>query len=412
MAFSLILFFSNSSYSQAVPYARTFPHAKEEVDAALKDLEAYSGRKLPIVDGFVSMGQQPLNRFEKAFYQYSIDLLPDAGGGTVVRLTAKITAWYADADPAKSGYQVLPSSGRLELDLLDRLTEKFEGKSALAGSHLMLQAPRPKLDLGSSQPPALSPRSTSSSGTVPTTGGATGSPEAEEVVRLRSQREMEEKKMLELKSEIESLKEIQHHQAHPRNLVIITKSGTPILTRPEEGSKVLFVASENDEFEFIEVEGEWFHVQISGASRGWIRRARAEAMDPRWNAAPSSSPAEEKAGEVFRVTKEENAKFPGDWAPLLGKMVKIYWVQPAASPAAATAAREKREFTKSLFQRAWNDPNRAQNEIAGVVVLFDTSDGGQVSATVAALQQWIEGNGSEAVFWQKCSIDPLDLFKN
>jgi len=30
-----------------------------------------------------------------------------------------------DKDPTKSGYQTLPSNGRLELDLLDRLDEKF-----------------------------------------------------------------------------------------------------------------------------------------------------------------------------------------------------------------------------------------------------------------------------------------------
>ena len=107
--------------AQAVPYAGTFAKSKEEVDKALKDMQAYTGQKLPVVDGFVATGDQPLNRFERAFYQFSIDLLPGASAGTVVRVTAKITAWYADPDPWKSGYQVLPSNGRLELDLLDRL---------------------------------------------------------------------------------------------------------------------------------------------------------------------------------------------------------------------------------------------------------------------------------------------------
>jgi hypothetical protein len=46
-------------------------------------------------------------------------LLPGEAGATVVRLSAKITAWYVDRDVAKSGYEVLASNGRLELDLLD-----------------------------------------------------------------------------------------------------------------------------------------------------------------------------------------------------------------------------------------------------------------------------------------------------
>ena len=94
---------------QAVPYARAFAKSAEEVESALKDLQAYSGQKLPIVDGFVATGDKPLNQYERAFYQFSIDVLPGTAGGTIVRVTAKITAWYADKDPAKSGYQVLPS---------------------------------------------------------------------------------------------------------------------------------------------------------------------------------------------------------------------------------------------------------------------------------------------------------------
>jgi hypothetical protein len=62
--------------AQAVPYAGTFAKSKEEVDKALKEMQAYAGQKLPIVDGFVATGDQTLSRFERAFYQFSIDLLP------------------------------------------------------------------------------------------------------------------------------------------------------------------------------------------------------------------------------------------------------------------------------------------------------------------------------------------------
>ena len=46
-----------------------------------------------------------------AYYQFTIEVLPGEAGATVVRLSAKITAWYADRDVAKSGYEVLASNG-------------------------------------------------------------------------------------------------------------------------------------------------------------------------------------------------------------------------------------------------------------------------------------------------------------
>jgi hypothetical protein len=85
-------------------------------------------------------------------------------------------------------------------------------------------------------------------------------------------------------------------------------------------------------------------------------------------------------------------------------------VQPAASPTISTAASEKREFTKSLFQRAWKDAQAAGSTPAGVVVVFDTPDGGQVSTTMASLESWMESKISGPLFWQQCSVDPPELF--
>lgn len=217
--------------------------------------------------------------------------------------------------------------------------------------------------------------------------------------------------MLQLKSDLEALQEIQHNQAHPRNLVIVKKSGTPVLARPVEASKVLFTAAADDEFEFIEAEGEWFHIQISGASRGYIRRSQVESMDPRWNTPAETPKTATASAPTFKVTREENGAFPGTWAPLKSKTVKIFWVQPVDSPATSTTPDEKLVFTKSLFQRAWNDSKQSPNAVAGVVVVFDTSDGGQVSTTIPILQNWMEGKIAEPLFWRQCTIDPPELFK-
>src|SRR5256884_7157503 len=259
--------------AQAVPYARTYAKSNEEVDKALKEMQAYAGQKLPTVEGFVANAEHPLDRYERPFYQFSIDLLPTASGTTVVRVTAKITAWYADRDPSQSAYEALPSNGRLELDLLDRLNEKLGNQPSASASRPDVQPPKPKLDLSSSLSanPLASGKTSAPTASV-SAGTAADGPGSEEVTALRGKREAEEKRMRQLTTELQNLQEIQRNQAHPLNLVVVKKTGTPVRARPTAGSSVLFTATADDEFEFLDADGEWIHVQISPALRGYIRR--------------------------------------------------------------------------------------------------------------------------------------------
>jgi hypothetical protein len=332
MLFTLGISIPQPVIAQAVPYARTYAKSNEEVDKALKEMQAYAGQKLPIVDGFVANTDQPLNRYERAFYQFSIDLLPATSGGTVVRVTAKITAWYVDRDPWKSGYQVLPSNGRLELDLLDRLSEKFASKPSSSTLSSDLQAPKPNLDLSPGLPrsPLPSNRAPAATPTHSSEVAASGLG-GDEITALRAKRQAEENRMRQLNTELQSLQDIQRNQAHPLNLVLVKKTGTPVLARPAVGSHILFTAAADDEFEFIDADGEWIHVQISGVLRGYIRRNSLDL--PEFVAAHLKSPnkaASEEKPAAFRIEREENSHFPGDWEPLKGKMVKIYTVQPVS----------------------------------------------------------------------------------
>ncbi len=391
---------------QAVPYARAFAKSAEEVEGALKDLQAYSGQKLPIVDGFVATGDKPLNPYERAFYQFSLDLLPGTAGSTIVRVTAKITAWYADKDPAKSGYQVLPSNGRLELDLLDRLEEKFGIKTASsmarALSNATISAPKPKLDLGG-VPGIQIP---SAATTTAKSGGPT-----DELGSLRSIREAEEKHMGELNAELQSLQEIKKNQAHPQNLVVVKKAGASVLAKPAEGARVLFNAAAEDEFEFIGTEGEWIHVQISGPSRGYIRRNNLELPEfiaTRLNSQDATAPVEKAA--AFRIVREENSPFPGDWEPLKGKAVKIFTAQPVSQDPKESGAHAKLAFASSLFQKYTTENAASTSAVEGVIVIFDSADGGIVGATLATLKQFTAGTLSSENFWKQCYRDPLETF--
>jgi hypothetical protein len=392
--------------AQAVPYARTFYKSNEEVERTLKELQAYAGQKLPIVDGFVASVDQPLNRYERAFYQFSIEVVPGSGG-TVISVTAKITAWYADRDPSKSGYQVLQSNGRLELDLLDRLSDKLGGKPLVSVPRSIVQAPTPKLDLSvsSAGSPLASGKSTSGPAEAVSVSGG------DEVAALRMRREAEEKRRQQLNAELQSLEDIQHNQAHPRNLVVVKQSGTPVLAKPGLGSRVLFTAAPDDQFEFLNAEGEWIHVQISGASRGYIRRSSLELLEPiaAQLKSPNGTPLDAKQ-DAFRVAREETGIFPGDWESLRGKSVKIYMVQPISEHSRETGAAAKLNFAASLFQRSSRASTPTAASAEGVVIIFDSADGGIIAGTTSSVQQFASGALSRDAFWKLCYLDPPDAF--
>jgi hypothetical protein len=389
------------AHCQVIPYARSYAKPKQEVEQALKDLQAYSGQKLPILDGFVAPGSKPLDRYERGFYQFSIELLPGDGGATLVRLSAKITAWYADRDVAKSGYEVLPSNGRLEMDLLDRVQEKLTGKPVDPPATLQsnVQAPRAKLDLSG----------------VP--GAAVSTPPApiaktpDEVAALRNQRVIEERRVQQLTTELQNLKEIQHNQAHPQNLLAIPKSGTPIYSKASEESRVLFQAAANDEFEFLDADKGWIHIEISGDSRGYVRQTAVLLPE---HIATKISP-EDRGQDAkfpgFRIEREEMSGFPGDWVLLKGKTVKIYTVQPVSQNARESGPAARLDYTLSLFERGLKESASVTPSPEGVVVIFDAADGGIASAIVADIQKYVSGALTRQAFWTQCYLDPIEAFR-
>src|SRR6267154_1395619 len=233
-----------------------------------------------------------------------------------------------------------------------------------------------------------------------------------EISAMRLKREAEEKHIQQLNAELQSLQEIQRNQARPGNLVAVRKSGTPILAKPAIGSRVLFTATSNDEFEFLDAQGEWIHVQISGESRGYIQRSGVEL--PELLAARAKSPnvtASDHTQVAFRVAREETSIFPGDWDALRGKTVKIYTVQPVSSQSKETRATAKLDFAASLFREFSNASTRAADSIEGIVVIFDSADGGIVASNLSTAREFAIGSLSAEAFWNKCYKDPSDAFR-
>src|SRR5581483_11317008 len=226
--------------------------------------------------------------------------------------------------------------------------------------------------------------------------------------------ESNERRIQQLKQQVNDLEQVLRNQAHPDNLIAVKHSGTPVYSRPFEHSTVILKAEAEDEFQIVTTAGSWVHVQISGLSRGWIQRSDVDLLSSRTalvaaEAPPTSSTSGQPTSAAAGYqTREENSMFPGNWAALRGKTVKIVWVRPSSGGANGDGDRIK--FTKNVFKKAYPELSKGTSDLAGVVVVFDAEDGGMAAATLASLQQWNAGHLSDSAFWKQCWLDPADAF--
>lgn len=448
-----------SSHAQGSGLERTFPQSKAQVEKALEGMQAAAAGRLPVLDGFATSAEHSLDRYQRGYYQSKFQVTAAPSGASVVRVSVQVTAWYADPLAARSGYQVLPSNGRLEADLLDQLADQLAGKGPQGGASSPAKAaPRPFPSEASSSPSSPSSPSRPSSASVQSSSGQSSSVQsssgpassgppgkapavAEEptisapVPRLpetggglspslaeglsaqpKADRQPGEKRLADedpggLKAEAESLEEILKNQSRPRNLVAVKKSGTPVVATASLTAKTLFLASAHDEFEMLDFNRDWVHVRISGISRGWIWRNNLEMPDSVPDGdAPTSAASGAVAAELFHVTREQVALFPGDWPPLRGKSVKIVSVEKVDESGKDASPQLKLEFAKSVLDKDYAELAQKAQELAGIVLIFDSADGGMIAATFPTLEQWKAGTLSDAALWHQCFFDPPETF--
>ncbi len=419
---------SSFCVAESAPSERTFPQkSPAAVDKALKSMQPSTAGKLPALEGFVVPGNRSLDRFQRGYYQCTIKVTGGPSGGAVVQVSAKITAWYNDPDPSKSGYQVLPSNGRLESDFLDQLADALGSADASSSAAAPVakapvkaakpSTPLPTLSAPMPQENAPVISSSKSAPPPPAASFKVGAPGSEETESLATRRAVTDKHAEELRKEAKNLEEILHSQTHPQNLAAVRKAQTPVVVSPNEGAKVVFLAAAEDEFEILDMNANWVHVRISGLNRGWIRRTSLElpeesASEPAPAKAETPAAAPASAGPLFQVENEEIASFPGSWAQLRGKTVKIVTVQSGTGHGSDNTPQAKLQFTKSLFGKEYAELTKESSTASGVVVVFDSADGGMIAATVSVLQQWKNGDLSDDGLWHRCYIDPPELYQD
>jgi len=393
-------------------YEREFLRPKSEIEKALRSLQSPAGARLPILDGFVIPALQPLERYGRAYYQYSFDVFALNPSRCRVRAVAKITAWYQDPDPAKSSYQLLRSNGRLEQDILDRLAEAVEAAPSGAlpkGNPVSIPKPGPLNNdvSGSPAPTALpdAPANTTAAFKFPST--RTSLPTRAESATSGAPPSAEDRHIQQLRAQATGLEEILRNQAHPKDLLVVKHFRTPVSARPSATADVVLLADEGDEFQILGKLGSWVHIQITGIARGWIQRADVELPE-----AAEASPAagrEAFTREAFTLDREETTVFPGDWAALRGKNVRVVWVRPTAQ-GTAPSPRERLTFARSVFGKTL--PHFAEFSPAadGIAIVFDSADGGMTAATSSTLKNWQSGSLSDDEFWKQCWFDPPEAF--
>lgn len=415
-AVAAVAFFAVIATSAQTPtetYQRNFPNSPDALEAAVRAVQPATRGRLPILDGFVTPQGQPLESYSRAYYECSLQILPSNSGQTIVRAAAKITAWYTDPEASRSGYRVLPSNGRLENDALDRIDEALADSaepSSAAPFSSSLKSATGAPPGGGISPSALNSKPLHDPVASPDKIRAS----SDSIETIRSHREANEKKAVQLAAEEKNLEDILHNQARPTDLVVVKKSATPIFSKPAEGAQVLLSADAHDEFQILGLEGTWVHVQISGASRGWMRRAQVN-LPVAYGGVAAAGKADETAQlpvgtPPFKVEKEHTSPFAGKWTPLAGKNVRVVWVVPSSPSDSASTATQKKLFAKEIFLKVYSEQKAATPPVEGVVVLFDSADGGQVAATMASLEQLEQGSLTAIAFWKQCSLDPPELF--
>ena len=363
----LLLALVSSAQEARQSYEREYAFPIATVEAALRQLGAYAGARLPALEGFIRTTRSELPQYQRAYYEYKIELAPATRDRTLVRLKVSISAWYEDPQGKQSGYQAFESNGRLETDLLDRLNDLLNSK-----------------------------------------GGIEADPErlARKVQEIRQQRAQAEIRISELQHEIANFENTSAEKN--TDYVSILKSVTSIRDRPTKASPVLLQARSEDAFQILESRGAWLRVALEDSHSGWVRRTQVQI-----NSLASSNqvPARPSSAAGFTVIREMSSTFSGDWPRLKNHPALYIWAKPQGlAPNLAIA--EKWHFAAATFKERYREFAHMSNDAPdGIVVIFLDDRGGVAAAVLDDIRQWAEESLSSSAFLKRCSLDPAGAFE-
>jgi hypothetical protein len=343
---------------------REYAASSATIKAALEQLGAYRGSRLPTLEGFIQTERIELDQYQRPYYEFKIDLVPSASNRTLVRLKANVSAWYADPKGAQSAYRSFESNGHLESDLLDRLSEYLTKHKA-------------------------------------TSADAEGL--TKQIASVRQQRLGVERHISELENQLQ--RQPSPTPGSSTQYVSLSKPRNPIFSAPEEHSSVLLRVQAEDEFEVLERRGAWVRLGLGDNRSGWVKSSQVLPTKPY-----ASTSAVRGEATAFTVIREVSSTFSGDWARLKGKKVLYIWARPEGSSLNVKSG-EKLRFARATFSERYRQAvHGSQVSAEGIVVIFLDQQGGVAAATLADIGLWVEGAITEAAFLSRCSLDPSSAF--
>lgn len=412
-ALALVLCLQAWTQNDTAPVVeRSFPYPQEVVRKGLEQVGGVSGGKLPMIDGFVPATFPQLERYERPYYQYRVQVSAVDANTTSVKVEARITAWYSDQDPSHSQYRSLISNGRLENDLLDRLQETLRGKSARPEAAL----PTGKIPPGSSSTPSTpAAQPVKPSLPAPKPPKVPANPQ-EQLDALLAERQAVKEKTAAAQAQIDELKG--GKSAETVKFGSVKHSGVGVMSRQNFGGPVLFRAQAEDEFEVVSLESGWAQVKLADNATGYIQADEltlppglvekpAVAATPPIAAPPKASDPD----LGFWVSREDINTFSGDWARLKGKKVLFVYAQPRGLLSDIAGDDAKLSYAKRIFVSRYHSVTQSAQAVDGVVVVFLGTKGGVAAATLADIQQWVEGGLGDEAFVNRCSLDPPAEFR-
>jgi hypothetical protein len=105
----------------ALPRERTYARGENELKKALQELGAFDDAALPVLEGFATLGADGPVGYDRPYYRFRVAFDEAVSGSTTVRLEAVVTARFTEPAGSRPEYRSVPSNGRLETDMLDRL---------------------------------------------------------------------------------------------------------------------------------------------------------------------------------------------------------------------------------------------------------------------------------------------------
>jgi hypothetical protein len=112
---------ATATEGRSTPRERTYAGGESDLKKALQELGAFDDAALPVLDGFAALGTEGPVGYDRPYYRFRVAFGPAGSGSTIVHIEAVVTARFTDPAGSRPQYRVVPSNGRLETDMLDRL---------------------------------------------------------------------------------------------------------------------------------------------------------------------------------------------------------------------------------------------------------------------------------------------------